>query len=308
MVGWYLSEQARQALRPAHTLAADRGDPAPASADLLLAAILGQWDDDHAGSPAVLRACGLTAEQARQLTAELLPAANNHQAAARAARPYLIGSLGFVVDQAYRIAAETRAPYVGTEHLVAAMLWEDAADELRRHGVSYAQAADQLAALPRTERAEQLDPLEAVQAPTPAVARLAELARQQAERYPVGGDGPITTLHYLLALVMLPTSANKLLGELGVSYETVAERLAEEGAGLVEADDWRPQELPVEGWEEFRGHRPAAGGDPRPVRRGRQGAVGAGCPVRVRQGRYRHGMVAGTASSRRVGPWPTLRA
>jgi hypothetical protein len=32
----------------------------------------------------------------------------------------------------------------------------------------------------------------------------------------------------------------------------VVERLTEEGARLVEADDWRPQELPVEGWEEFR--------------------------------------------------------
>jgi hypothetical protein len=31
----------------------------------------------------------------------------------------------------------------------------------------------------------------------------------------------------------------------------VVERLAE-GARLVEADEWRPQELPVEGWEEFR--------------------------------------------------------
>jgi hypothetical protein len=32
----------------------------------------------------------------------------------------------------------------------------------------------------------------------------------------------------------------------------VVERLTEEGARLIEADGWRPQELPVEGWEEFR--------------------------------------------------------
>jgi hypothetical protein len=253
MAGWHLSEQARQALRTARTLAGDRGDPAPGWAGLLLAAILGQWDDQHAGGPALLRACGLTAEQARQLTATLLSAADPPEAATPAAQPYLIGSLRFVVDQAYRIAAQARAPYIGTEHLVVAMLWEDAADELRRHGISYAQAAEQLATLPPTEQVvagEEIDPLEAV--PTPAVARLHELARQQAEQHPIEGDGRISTLHYLLALTMLPTAANKLLGELDVSYQTVAERLAEQGARLVEADDWRPQELPVEGWEEFR--------------------------------------------------------
>jgi hypothetical protein len=88
--------------------------------------------------------------------------------------------------------------------------------------------------------------------PTPAVGWLHELARQQAEQHPIKGDKRISTLHHLLALAMLPTAASKLLGELGVSYQTVAERLAEEGARLVEADEWRPQELPVEGWEEFR--------------------------------------------------------
>jgi hypothetical protein len=214
MVGWHLSEQAREALRTARTLAGERGNPAPGSAALLLAAILGQWDDQHAGGPALLRACGLSAQQARQLTAELLPADRDPKAPASAALPYLVGSLRFVVDQAYRIAGEARAPYVGTEHLVVAMLWQDAADELRRHGVSYAQAAQQLAALPPTEQVvagHEIDPLEAV--PTPAVARLHELARQQAEQHP--GDGRISTLHYLLALAMFPTAASKLLGELG---------------------------------------------------------------------------------------------
>jgi Clp amino terminal domain, pathogenicity island component len=251
MVGWHLSEQARQALRTARTLAGGAGSPAPGSVEPLLAAILGQWDDRQAGGPALLRACGLTAEQASQLTATLLPAGDQPGTATSAAEPFLIGSLRFVVDQAYRIAAEARAPYVGTEHLVVAMLWQDTADELRRRGVSYAQAAERLATLPPTEQVvagQELDPLEAV--PTPAVARLHELARQQAEQHP--GDGRISTLHHLLALAMFPTAAGKLLGELGVSYQTVAERLAEEGARLVEADGWRPQELPVEGWEEFR--------------------------------------------------------
>jgi hypothetical protein len=246
MVDWYLSEHAREALRTARTLAGERGNPAPGSVDLLLAAILGQWDDQHAGGPALLRACGLTAEQARLLTAKLLSAYHDPKAPAPAAQPYLIGTLRFVVDQAYRIAGEARAPYLGTEHLVVAMLWQDTADELRRHGVSYAQAAQQLATLPPTEQVvagQEIDPLEAV--PTPAVARLHELARQQAEQHP--GDGRISTLHYLLALAMLPTAANKMLGELGVSYQTVVERLTQEGAHLVEADGWRPQELPVEG-------------------------------------------------------------
>jgi ATP-dependent Clp protease ATP-binding subunit ClpA len=94
-------------------------------------------------------------------------------------------TLRFVVDQAYRIAAEAGAPYVGTEHLVVAMLWDDSfigAHELRRLGVSHAQAAEQLAALPHRERAERIDPLEMVEVPTPAAARLDELARQQAEQ------------------------------------------------------------------------------------------------------------------------------
>jgi ATP-dependent Clp protease ATP-binding subunit ClpA len=253
MAGSSVSEQARDALRTARALARDRGNPAPGSADLLLAAILGQWDDEHAGGPALLRACGLTAEQARQLNARLLSAYRDPEATTPVAKPYLIGSLRFVVDQAFRIAIEARAPYTGTEHLVVAVLWEDtqsSAHELRRQGVSYAQAVDVLATLPHSERivaGEELDPLEA--APTPAVARLHELARQQAEQHP--GDGRISTLHYLLALAMLPTAANKLLGELGVGFQTVVERLGEEGARLVEADDWRQEELPLEGWERF---------------------------------------------------------
>jgi hypothetical protein len=249
MAGCALSEQARSALRTARTLARDRGYPAPGSTDLLLAAILGQWDDQHAGGPALLRACGLAAEQARTLTTKLVTFHHDPEATPTAL-PYLIGTLRFVVDQAFRIAVEARAPYVGTEHLVVAMLWQDAADELRRQGVSYARAVELLATLPYTERVvagEELDPLDA--APTPAVARLHELAGQQAEQHP--GDGRISTLHYLLALAMLPTAASKLLGELGVSYQRVAERLDEEGARLVAADDWRPEERPLEGWGRF---------------------------------------------------------
>jgi hypothetical protein len=40
---------------------------------------------------------------------------------------------------------------VGTEHLVVAMLWKDYGGGLRRQGISYAQAAEQLATLPRSE-------------------------------------------------------------------------------------------------------------------------------------------------------------
>jgi hypothetical protein len=136
------------------------------------------------------------------------------------------------------------------------MLWGDTfigAHELRRHGVSYAQAAEQLATLPHSERAEQIDPLEAVEVPTPAVARLGELARQQAEQHPIEGDGRISTLHHLLALLMLPGSAAlRLLEELGVHYEEVVRRIEAEGARWVAGEDWRPEEDPLEGWEEFR--------------------------------------------------------
>jgi ATP-dependent Clp protease ATP-binding subunit ClpA len=204
MAGWYLSEQAREALRGARRLG--RGRRAVGSADPLLVAILGQWEDEQAGGPALLRACGMTADQASRLAATLLPP-EPAGAAAPEAEPRVIGTLRFVVDQAWRIAAEARAPYVGTEHLVAAILWEDSfvgAHELRRLGISYARAAEQLAALPPSERAAQIDPLEAAPAPTPAAAMLDELASQQASQHPIDGDGRISTLHHLLALLMVP--------------------------------------------------------------------------------------------------------
>jgi hypothetical protein len=53
---------------------------------------------------------------------------------------------------------------VGTEDLVLAMLWLDDAHELRRQGITYARAAEQLATLPRTEQAidgAAIAPLEA---------------------------------------------------------------------------------------------------------------------------------------------------
>jgi ATP-dependent Clp protease ATP-binding subunit ClpA len=250
MAGWYLSEQARQAFRTARTLAGERHHTALGPPHLL-AAVLRQWDDQHAGGPALLRACGLTAEQATEHAATLLHTYDDPEAAATPTEPRPNPALWFMLAQAHRIATETRAPYVGTEHLVIAMLWLDYGDGLRRQGVSYAQAAEQLAALPRTEQAtdeEAIEPLAAVAVPTPAVAGLAELARQQAEQHPL--DGRVSTLHYLLALFGR-TGAGKLLGELGVSPKTVLERLGTEGTRLVEADDWRPEERPLEGWEQF---------------------------------------------------------
>jgi hypothetical protein len=252
MAGWYLSEQAREALRTARGLA--RGQRADGSADPLLVAILGQWDDELAGGPALLRACGLTADQASQLAATLV-AAHDGKAAGSQAEPRVLGRLRFVVDQAYRIAAEAGAPYVGTEHLVVAILWDDSfvgAHELRRLGVSYAQATEQLAALPYSERAERIDPLEMVEVPTPAVARLGELARQQAEQHPIEGDGRISTLHHLLALLVPKSAAGRLLRELGVGYHEVVRRIAAEGTRRVVAEDWRPEEHRLEGWAEFR--------------------------------------------------------
>jgi ATP-dependent Clp protease ATP-binding subunit ClpA len=252
MAGWYLSEQARQALRTARSLA--RGRRAVGSADLLLVAILGQWDDEQAAGPALLRACGMTADQASQLAITLLPT-EPAEAAVPEAEPRIIGTLRFVLDQAHRIAAEARAPYVGTEHLVVAMLWHDTfigGHELRRLGVSHARASEQLTTLPHHERADQIDPLEAVEVPTPAAARLDELARQQAEQRPIEGDGRISTLHHLLALLVPRSAAGTLLRELGVGYDEVVRHIEVEGPRLVAAEDWRPEEHPLDGWAEFR--------------------------------------------------------
>jgi hypothetical protein len=254
MAGWYLSEQARQVLRTTRDLA--RGRRALGSADPLLVAILERWDDERFGGPALLRACGLTADQAGQVAATLL-AAHDAGPADPDPEPRVIGGLRFVLDQAERIAAEARAPCVGTEHLVVAILWQDCfigAQELRRHGVGYAQALERLATLPATERAEATDPLEEAEVPTPAAAMLGELARQLAEQHPVEGDGRITTLHHLLALLMLPGApgAGRLLRELGVEYEDVVRRIEQEGARRVRSEDRRQEEMPVAGWEEFR--------------------------------------------------------
>jgi ATP-dependent Clp protease ATP-binding subunit ClpA len=161
MADWYLSKQARHALRSARTLAGERHHTALGPPHLL-AAILRQWDDEHAGGPALLRACGLTAEQAAEHTATLLHAYDTPQAPATPTEPRPNPALRFTLAQAFRIATQARAPYVGTEHLVMAMLWEDYGGGLRRQGVSHAQAAEQLATLPHTEQAtdeEAIEPL-----------------------------------------------------------------------------------------------------------------------------------------------------
>jgi GNAT superfamily N-acetyltransferase len=249
--GWHLSGQARSVLREARELA--RGKGMAGSQDPLLAAILRRWDDPEVAGPALLRACGLTAEEAGRIAAGLLPA-DAPPVTNPDAEPRITGGLRFVVDQAERIAAEARGPYVGTEHLVVAMLWQDfpeAAHALRRHGVTYARAAERLADVPATERGDRIDPLEAVGVPTPAAASLDELACQQLDQHPVAGDGRRTTLHHLLAVLLLPNAAGKLLGELGVTYEQVARRVAEEGPRLVALEDRRPEEEPLEGWERF---------------------------------------------------------
>jgi ATP-dependent Clp protease ATP-binding subunit ClpA len=252
MADWYLSEQARRALRTARALAGERRHTALGPPHLL-AAVLRQWDDQHAAGPALLRTCGLTAEQATDLIADLVAAYGHPEAATPATEPRPNPALRFMLAHAHRIAAQAHAPYVGTEHLVLAALWLDYSGGLRRQGIVYQQAAEQLATLPHTEQVVEdvaIEPLKAVEAPTPAAAGLAELARQQAEQHPIEGDGRVSTLHHLLALLM-HGGAGRLLGELGVSYNAVVERLAADGAGLVEADDWRSEEGPLEGWERF---------------------------------------------------------
>jgi ATP-dependent Clp protease ATP-binding subunit ClpA len=252
MAGWYLSRQARQAVQAARALARERwhtglGPPH------LLDAIVRQWDDAHAAGPALLRACGLSEEQASGYTAGLLAAYDSRETADAAAEPRPNPALRFVLAQAFRIATQAHAPYVGTEHLVLAVLWLDYGGGLRRQGISYQQAAEQLLTLPYSEQVVQdaaIEPLEAVAAPTPAAASLAELARQQAEQHPIEGDGRVSTLHYLLALHMRG-GARKILEELGVDDNTVRYRIAADGARLVEVDDRRPEESPLQGWERF---------------------------------------------------------
>jgi hypothetical protein len=122
--------------------------------------------------------------------------------------------------------------------------------ELRRRGLTYALAAERMATVPRLESPVPvgvIEPLESLAALTPAAAEVDELARQQAEQHSIGG---ITTVHQLLALLMRG-AASRVLEDLGVSYQTVVERLETIGAGMVEADSHRSEELPLEGWTRF---------------------------------------------------------
>jgi ATP-dependent Clp protease ATP-binding subunit ClpA len=170
-----------------------------------------------------------------------------------AGAPPPIMALRVMLAQASRIAVQARAPYVGTEHLVVAAFWADYAQPLRLQGITYTQVTQQLTTLPRTEQTVDdgaIEPLTAVAVPTPAAANLADTARQLAELHPVQGDRRVSTLHHLLALSR-HTAAATLLGELGISYRVLVERLAADGARLVEADDQRPEEPPLEGWEAF---------------------------------------------------------
>jgi len=253
MDGCHLSEQARQALRAARTLARQRQHTSLGPGHLL-AAIVRQWDDAHAAGPALLRACGLTAEQAAEHSAVLLRGPRLDEAPGPDAEPPPPNrGMRVVVAQAYRIAVQARAPYVGTEHLVVAAFWGDYAQPLRLQGITYAQAAQQLTRLPHTEQVVDdgaIEPLTALAVPTPAAASLADTARLLAELHPIQGDGRVSTLHYLLALSR-QTGAATLLRELGVSYRALVERLAADGARLVQADDQRPEEPPLEGWEAF---------------------------------------------------------
>jgi hypothetical protein len=120
-------------------------------------------------------------------------------------------------------------------------------------GLRFVLDQAQLGSLSATEQVEAIDPLEELEVPTPAAAMLGELARQQAHQHPVEGDGRVTTLHHLLALLMWPRSAaRRLLTELGLDYEEVVQHIEQEGARRVAVEDWRREELPVEGSEEFR--------------------------------------------------------
>jgi ATP-dependent Clp protease ATP-binding subunit ClpA len=251
MVGWYLSRQARDAVQDALALARERRH-AWLGADHLLVAVLRQWDDGRVGGVALLRACGLSDAQVRGLVTDLLHR-DGPVSATAVAHPRPSPAARFALAHAFRIAVEARDAYVGTEHLVLALLWQDSVGELRLRGVSYAHAAEELRVLPRVEQAadrEALEPLGALAVPTPAAVGLTELARQQAEQHPVPGDGRVSTLHHLLALHAGGTAAGALLDQLGVTYGMVVERVEAEGARLLDRDA-RRDELPLDGWTRF---------------------------------------------------------
>jgi ATP-dependent Clp protease ATP-binding subunit ClpA len=269
--GCHLSMQARAAVEASPAIARARGHRVFGPPHLL-AAILARWDDRDAGGPALLRECGLTAEQVPDLTETVVrgydpsePEPETRSPAepdppepepcapvgADPPEPRPNPAIRLELAHALRLAIEAGDAYVGTEHLVLAMLWRDNPAELRHCGCAYAVAAERMATLPRLESAAPvgaIEPLPSLGAPTPAAGEVEELARQQAEQHPLGGR--ITTVHQLLA-VLMQGAARQVLEDLGVTYPMVVERLETLAAGAVEADSRRPEELPLEGWQRF---------------------------------------------------------
>src|SRR6266702_2183211 len=194
MTGWYLSAQGCKALHIARELGREHGHLNTAH---LLAAILALWDDEHAGGPALLRACGISAEQAVEVATALIadyPQPEGPSGQEQATGPEFTQPAQFALEHAFRIAAATHDSYVGTEHLLVAMFWHDNAQELRRLGIDYAQVAKQLTTLPRTERPGPMasiapEPLSALPVPTTAAVEVAVWARSHAERHPIEHEG-----------------------------------------------------------------------------------------------------------------------
>jgi hypothetical protein len=147
---WYLSEQAGDSVQGALDLARERRH-GWLGAEHLLVAVLRRWDDERVGGVALLRACGLTGAEVPELVTDLLNRGGPVNATP-VADPRATPAIRFALAQAVRIAAEAHDAYVGTEHLVLALLWQDCVGELRLRGVSYTRAARELPALPRLER------------------------------------------------------------------------------------------------------------------------------------------------------------
>ncbi len=259
MTGWYLSAQGCKALHIARELGREHGHLNTAH---LLAAILALWDDEHAGGPALLRACGISAEQAVEVATALIadyPQPEGPSGQEQATGPEFTQPAQFALEHAFRIAAATHDSYVGTEHLLVAMFWHDNAQELRRLGIDYAQVAKQLTTLPRTERPGPMasiapEPLSALPVPTTAAVEVAVWARSHAERHPieVEGEQRLSSLHYLRA-VSGSGAAHRFLIEADLNASKIEQRLAdpEVPARLIRFDDREPSEMSLDGWEEF---------------------------------------------------------
>jgi len=216
-----LTEKAQQAIMAAQRQAGERSN-SQIETEHLLHALLSQEDGVV---PQVLAKLGVDAAQLRlELEGELerLPRAHG------ATQVYLSSSLNKVLEQAEKEAAAFRDEYVSTEHLLLAILEQDAGAAgriLKGHGITRDGVYQVLASIRGGQRVTDQNPEGKYQALEKYGRDLTDMARQGKLDPVIGRDEEIRRVIQVLSR---RTKNNPvLIGEPGVGKTAIAEGLAQ---------------------------------------------------------------------------------